>query len=133
MPRISAGEESFALWMRQIGMPDPVREYVFAPPRKWRFDFAWPDHFFAVEIEGITYFGPGIGRHQTRKGFELDSEKYEAAMVRGWTVYRVPSTWVYDNGKTIWRKETEVAIRRMLRMGDSWLKNSPATSARGIS
>jgi very-short-patch-repair endonuclease len=52
----------------------------------WRFDFAWPDLLFAVEVEGITH-GEG-GRHQRAYGFELDLEKYQAAMLQGWTVYR---------------------------------------------
>ena len=60
-------EESFARWLkRSKHIPPPQREYRFHPERKWRFDFAWPERRFAVEIEGIT---PGQGRHQTIKGF----------------------------------------------------------------
>ena len=65
----------------------PVREYTFDNSgRKWRFDFAWPSLMFAVEVEGLTHDG---GRHQRIQGFENDLEKYQAAMLQGWTVYRV--------------------------------------------
>jgi len=64
----------------------PVREYKFDAKRKWRFDFAWPSLMFAVEVEGLTHDG---GRHQRIAGFEADLEKYQAAMLQGWTVYRV--------------------------------------------
>ena len=67
------------------------REFRFSPPRRWRFDFAWPDHRVAVEIEGVTRDG---SRHQRIAGFLKDAEKYEAAQLAGWTVYRVPSPWM---------------------------------------
>jgi hypothetical protein len=42
--KLSPGEESFALHCRAEFHPinQPVREFVFAPPRKWRFDFFFP-------------------------------------------------------------------------------------------
>ena len=71
----------------------PEREYRFELSRKWRFDFAWPELLFAVEVEGITYDG---GRHQRVDGFEKDLEKYQAAMLSGWTVYRVSRALIKD-------------------------------------
>ena len=70
-----------------------AREYRFAYPRRWRFDFAWPAWKFAVEVDGLGWRGRP-GRHQTAIGFLADAEKYEAAMLAGWTVYRVPSPWM---------------------------------------
>ena len=87
-------EEAFVFWLRVEQMPRPVRELVFASPRKWRLDFAWPDQMVAVEIEGLTY--DGGGRHQRVAGFVADCEKYEAALRCGWRVYRVPGRWVHD-------------------------------------
>jgi len=81
----SEAEATFMLHMRLEKLPLPTPEHRFSPPRKWRFDFAWPDRMFAVEVEGVTRDG---GRHQRIDGFQKDLEKYEAALLLGWTVYR---------------------------------------------
>ena len=87
MPAASALETEFALWLRtEPSIPQPETEYRFAPPRRWRFDYAWIQASVAVEIEGITHYGNGIGRHQSAKGFVADCEKYEAALLDGWRV-----------------------------------------------
>jgi very-short-patch-repair endonuclease len=89
----SKAEETLALHLRADDLPKPVREYRFDDTgRLWRFDFAWPAYLFAVEVEGIT--GGDGGRHQRVVGFQKDVEKYEAAMLQGWTVYRVDQTRV---------------------------------------
>jgi hypothetical protein len=41
--------------LRAVGLPVPIREHRFAPPRRWRFDYAWPAHRLALEIEGGTW------------------------------------------------------------------------------
>ena len=104
-------EDSFALWARSLNLPRHEREYRFAPPRRFRFDFAWPSLLFAVEIEGVTYEG---GRHQTIKGFIADCEKYELAMMQGWTVYRIPGQWVATKTRHIWREQTGENLKRIL-------------------
>ena len=109
---ISGLETAFTIWLGQNpDIPEPETEYVFAPPRKWRFDFAWPDHMVAVEIEGITRDG---GRHQKMRGFIADAEKYEQAMLLGWKVYRVPGPWVAEGERMIWREETMDTLRYLL-------------------
>jgi hypothetical protein len=65
-----------------------VHEYVFAPPRMWRFDYARPDAKVAVEIEGGTWVR---GRHVTGAGYSRDAEKYNVAQLRGWIVIRLTS------------------------------------------
>jgi hypothetical protein len=83
----SQREEQFLqLWNECVtGVGDPVREYVFAPPRRWRFDFYWPDFKVAVEIEGGTFGG---GRHGSGFGHHLDCDKYNRAAVMGIKVLR---------------------------------------------
>lgn len=81
----SRAEAELALYLKVHKVQPPHREYRFHKTRKWRFDFAWPGVRFAVEVEGITF---DHGRHQRKEGFEKDLEKYEAAMLDGWTVYR---------------------------------------------
>ena len=94
----SAPEEAFAQLVRIRGLPEPEREYRFAPPRRWRFDFAWPKRRLAVEIEGGVHSG---GRHVRGQGFVDDAEKYLGAIVLGWTVIRVPSEWVWRKGRLV--------------------------------
>ena len=61
------------------------REHRFAPPRRFRFDWALPSHRVAVEWEGIF---AGKSRHTTLKGYSKDAEKYNAAAILGWIVLR---------------------------------------------
>ena len=113
MTSVSHLEEAFVTWLGQNpDIPAPVREYEFAKPRRWRFDFAWPDVRVAVEIEGLTRDG---GRHQKRQGFLADAEKYEAALMLGWTVYRVPGPWVMEGDRWTWREKTLEVLRYLLR------------------
>ena len=67
------------------GVEKPEREWKFHATRRWRFDFAWPEHFLAVEVEGATWSG---GRHTRGSGFAKDAEKYNAAALAGWRVLR---------------------------------------------
>ena len=79
--------------LQAAGLPVPCREYRFAPPRRWRFDYAWPDRRLALEVEGGTWAG---GRHVRGKGYEGDCEKYNAAALLGWTVLRVTTAMLND-------------------------------------
>lgn len=82
-------EEAFALAWRTLGTRRArmVREYRFHPVRRWRFDFACPGRKVAVEIEGGTW---DFGRHNRGDGFAKDCEKYNTAVLLGWTVLRYP-------------------------------------------
>ena len=90
-------EEKFlALWTSEGG-PHLERELVFAKPRRWRFDFAWPSHFVALEIDGAIWTR---GAHGRGSGIARDQEKGNAAAALGWRVlrvepknYAVPSTF----------------------------------------
>ena len=106
-------EDAFLLWLRQTeGMPNWIAEYRFHPDRQWRFDFAWPLEKVAVEIEGLLF--DGKARHQTVSGFLGDAEKYEAALVVGWRVYRVPGPWVAEGERLIWRSEVMETLKTLL-------------------
>lgn len=62
------------------------REWWFAhPQRQWRFDFAFPLHKIAIEVEGGLHNG---GRHVTGTGYEADLDKYNSAVESGWQLYR---------------------------------------------
>ena len=87
----SQAEAMFEMHLKLYQVPGYTTEFRFDPERKWRFDFAWIHAMLAVEVEGITY---DSGRHQRKDGFEKDLEKYEAAMLAGWTVYRCSPTMI---------------------------------------
>jgi very-short-patch-repair endonuclease len=82
---MSALEDQFELQLKAAGLPAWEREHRFHDTRRWRLDFAWPELFVAVELEGGTWVQ---GRHVRGAGFEADCEKYNTAAAWGWTVYR---------------------------------------------
>jgi len=82
---VSEAEESLALQIRAVKLPEPVREHRFHETRRWRFDFAYPAHMLAIEVEGGVWSG---GRHTRGSGFTKDCEKYNTALMDGWRVYR---------------------------------------------
>ncbi len=75
----------FFAMLEQNGLPLPEPEYRFAPPRRWRFDYAWPVQRLALEVEGGVWTK---GRHTRGAGFLRDVEKYNAAAVDFWRVLR---------------------------------------------
>ena len=80
----SIPEETFAAQLSQDGFLYE-REYRFAPPRRWRFDFAFVDKQLAVEIEGGVW---SRGRHVRGTGYAKDCEKYSEAAILGWRIMR---------------------------------------------
>ena len=97
MPRaLSKGEEAFALHCRAENLA-PLREFMFHPTRKFRFDYAWPALKLAVEVEG------GVnGRHQRMGGFAADCVKYSEAAVLGWRVVRATTDQVMSGQAIDW-------------------------------
>jgi very-short-patch-repair endonuclease len=94
----SPGEEGLVLALRIAKIDGYVREYVFAPPRKWRFDFAFVDEKLAVEIEGGIWIK---GAHNRGAHFESDTEKYNEAAILGWRVLRVSTEQVTKTGQAL--------------------------------
>ena len=84
---------------KAFGIQEPEPEFRFAPPRKWRFDFAWPGQFVALEIEGGAWTG---GRHTRGAGFLKDMEKYNTAASLGWTVFRVTPSQLKEQQTYEW-------------------------------
>lgn len=85
----SRNADFLAMW-RAIGDShvEWSEEFRFDSVRRFKFDFAHEPSRVAVEIEGVTYFGPTVSRHQTTKGYVKDMEKYNLAIERGWRVLR---------------------------------------------
>lgn len=111
-PVQSEGEESMYVQLRvSPAIPTPCRGWRVCEHRKWEFDFAWPDVKVALEVEGGTKSGKS--RHSKGQGFVNDCEKYNAATLAGWKVYRVPTEWVHSG-------EALKLIERALEESHSW-------------
>lgn len=83
--KVKTLEETLWFQLKITDLPKPEWQYRFNSTRKWTFDFAWPQYFLAVEVEGVT---PQGGRHQRIGGFLKDCEKYADAAMLGWHVLR---------------------------------------------
>ena len=88
-----------------VGLPAPELELRFAPPRRWRFDYAWPVLKLAMEVDGGGWIN---GRHSRGSGIEKDAEKQNAAVAMGYRVLRATPAMVKD-GRAL------AAIERVLR------------------
>lgn len=93
--------ERLALLLRAHRIPFE-REFIFAPPRKYRADFVLPSKAkgtVLLEVEGGVWLQGG-GGHQRGKGFTKDVRKYELAREKGYQVVRIlPET--IDSGECI--------------------------------
>ena len=90
-----------AFLIKAEGLPKPECEWVFAPPRRFRFDFAWPVVKVAFECEGGTWVA---GAHTRGKHYASDTEKYSIAAAEGWLVIRGTTDQI-KNGQAIgWLK-----------------------------
>jgi hypothetical protein len=73
-------------WFKEHGL-NAVPEYQFAPPRKWRFDFAFENRV-ALEVQGGIFSG---GRHTRGAALLKEMEKLNTAAKMGWRVlYCIP-------------------------------------------
>jgi len=92
----------FASFMRSCRLPEPIPEFKFHPNRRWRFDFAWPDHYLALEVEGGIWVQ---GRHNRGSGFLKDMEKYNEATCHGWRIIRTTpqALLTYQTAETVRR------------------------------
>jgi hypothetical protein len=61
-------------------------EHQFSRKRKFRLDIALLEYRIGIEYEGI--FKSEKSRHITLGGYSKDTEKYNLAILEGWTVLR---------------------------------------------
>jgi hypothetical protein len=94
----------FLALLKRERLPLPVAELRFAPPRRWRFDYAWPDHRVALEVDGGIWTA---GRHTRGAGWLKDTEKLNTAASLGWRLLRTTPDGLHD-------LETIALIRRTL-------------------
>jgi very-short-patch-repair endonuclease len=92
-------ETELAGYITMMKLPEPEREYQAISGRKFRFDFAWPDHMIAAEVDGGIYTG---GRHTTGTGYEADAEKCNLAVLDGWRVFRFTKSMIRSGTAITW-------------------------------
>jgi hypothetical protein len=81
------------------GWPVPVAELQFAPPRRWRFDLAWPDYKVAVEIQGGLFAG---GAHTQGMWLRREYEKVNTAQLAGWRVLFIEPADIKNGHLSTW-------------------------------
>lgn len=77
--------DMFTLCVRQQLGVECLKELQFDAVRKWRFDYAIPEHRIAIEIDGGVWMDGG-GRHTRGSGWIKDQEKLNEAAAQGWRV-----------------------------------------------
>jgi hypothetical protein len=75
----------------------PIAEFRFAPPRRWRFDFAFLGEKLAVEVQGGIFTQ---GRHTRGPALLKEFEKLNAAAALGWRVLFVTPQQM-DDGEAV--------------------------------
>lgn len=88
-----AASDLLVLQCQALGLPEPICELRFHPPRRWRVDYAFPAHWLAVECEGMVWHH---GRHTRGSGFVKDIEKYNQLALDGWFLLRFTPAMIED-------------------------------------
>ena len=94
-------EEWLARDIQLRGLPAPEIEYRFMAHRFFRFDFAWPTLWIAVEVQGGAYIA-GSGAHGHGAKASIDNAKAFAAAALGWTLIAVDAETVKSGLATRW-------------------------------
>ncbi len=79
------------------GLRGFVHQHRFAPPRRFRFDVAWPDRKVAVEVQGGIWSG---GRHARGSGIAVECQKFSLAAARGWRILPVTREMI-ESGEAV--------------------------------
>lgn len=116
--RYAASPKSdFLLQLRLAGLPLPTHgdgcpnpELVFAPPRKWRWDWAYllPEVQVGIEYNGI--FGPRNSSHASVANLMRDYRKWTEASLRGWVIILIDAKSVETGEAVAW-------VERALKVG----------------
>lgn len=86
-------------------IPGVIAEHQFAPPRRWRFDYAWPGPRVALEVQGGIWTA---GRHVRGAALLKEWEKLNEAAAMGFRI-------IYCQPKDLMTGETIDLIRRAIQ------------------
>ena len=117
LPRPDKKDSLRNAWQLVTTEPWPFEaEHKFHPERRWRFDWAAPALRLALELDGVTHFGPSLGGHQTARGIEKDIEKRNAAVELGWVVLHYTQRQVAADPVGVIEQVLRVATMRRAAM-----------------
>ncbi len=106
VPRSSNGYNPVVVtsFFREHGVPEPKYEFVFASPRRWRLDLAWPDSKLGIEVQGGIWVG---GAHNRGAALVKEHDKRNFLAELGWRV-------LYVQPRDLCLKDTADLIKRCL-------------------
>lgn len=102
-------ERRALLLIRAARLPAPQRyQFAKADGRRWEFDFAWPEHRVALEIDGGAVLHRRVGgrvvmvpgRHHSEAGRRNDMVRDAYAALHGWLVLRADKA-LLDGGQAV--------------------------------
>lgn len=99
--REAGPELELAMQLKAVGIPFE-RQYVYAPPRKFRADLAFPAHRLLVEVVGGVYTRQA---HGSISGILKDIERLNHATRAGWLMMRVTPDHVRSGEAIQWIEE----------------------------
>lgn len=76
--------DSFIALVEAEGLPAPLREYAFAPGRKFRADYCWLAQKVIVEVNGGVWRRSGKGAHTGGTALLRDYQKANLAQCLGY-------------------------------------------------
>lgn len=97
---MSTAEDLLAFQIKAAGLPQPVRQYYYARPLRFRADFAWllpPPFSLLAEVQGGIYTRKA---HGSITGILADIDRLNAATLAGWRLIRVTPDMV-KNGEAL--------------------------------
>ena len=83
MAREKYKPEIIKAYFKEIGLPEPVFEFVYIPNRKFRLDIAFPEWRVGLEVQGGLFIKAA---HSTGAGIRRDMEKRNLGILEGWSV-----------------------------------------------
>lgn len=89
---VNRPEADLAFALSVTKCPPFERQYRYAPGRRLRADFAWPDHRLLVEVQGGIFRGGskgGRGAHGSITGILADIDRLNTATLAGYRLLRV--------------------------------------------
>ena len=81
---MNPAEELMAVHLKELGVTYE-RQYAYVPKRRFRADFALPEHRLLIEVVGGVYT---YQAHGSIKGVKADMERLNLATLHGWKLLR---------------------------------------------